>query len=161
MSEGINFSDALGRCVVIIGLPFPNARTAEWKAKLSYIEKEMVERLGNTQVTGEEGRMTEKVSKEEASKRGKKEAQEFYTNTCMRAVNQSIGRAIRHKGDYAAIVLVDGRYKGEGIREKLPAWIKSGMGEGEGSAGADAWGFRGLMAGLGAFFRGKRGVVMR
>lgn len=32
---------------------------------------------------------------------------EYYTNLCMKAVNQSVGRAIRHIGDYATIVLAD------------------------------------------------------
>lgn len=41
----------------------------------------------------------------------------------MRGVNQSIGRAIRHKGDYATIVLLDQRYATDRIRKKLPKWI--------------------------------------
>ena len=36
--------------------------------------------------------------------------QVHYENLCMKAVNQSVGRAIRHRGDYAAILLLDHRY---------------------------------------------------
>merc|ERR1712146_681703 len=48
----------------------------------------------------------------------------YYQSLCMRAVNQSIGRAIRHANDYAAILLVDERYVNDTkIRSLLPAWI--------------------------------------
>lgn len=42
----------------------------------------------------------------------------------MRSVNQAIGRVIRHKNDWASIMLVDDRYIQRRIREKLPGWIK-------------------------------------
>ena len=42
----------------------------------------------------------------------------------MKAVNQSIGRAIRHKADYASIILVDHRYAQRNIINQLPDWIR-------------------------------------
>lgn len=108
LSEGINFSDALGRGVVVVGLPFPNIQSAPWKAKLEYIEQATMERTGKRAD-------------------GKAAARNFYENACMRAVNQSIGRAIRHKGDYASILLLDRRYRTSRIEGKLPGWIRQGI----------------------------------
>lgn len=51
--------------------------------------------------------------------------QEYYENLCMRAVNQSIGRAIRHQNDYAAIILIDERYEKLSVNSKLSDWIRS------------------------------------
>jgi chromosome transmission fidelity protein 1 len=45
----------------------------------------------------------------------------------MRAVNQAIGRAIRHKGDWASILLFDARYAQQRVQTKLPGWIKESL----------------------------------
>lgn len=139
MSEGINFSDRLGRCVMVVGLPYPNIASPDWKAKIEYIESTMHKRLAG-----------EGESETSARAKAKQASRDFYENACMRAVNQSVGRAIRHRGDYAAIVLVDRRFATERIRGKLPGWIRAGM-----QAGSEDKGLGGLMGSLGGFFRSK------
>ena len=117
LSEGINFSDKLGRAVVAVGLPFANSNDAELKAKLLHV--------GQTKC---DVAMKQKDLTEEESKVLRRAAeQDFYTNACMRAVNQCIGRAIRHKNDYAAILLVDSRFATERIESRLPGWIRENM----------------------------------
>lgn len=120
LSEGINFSDALGRGVVVVGLPFPNPHSAEWKSKMQYIQ-----------------------AKSGSGVDGKAAAREFYENACMRAVNQCVGRAIRHKGDYASILMLDRRYGSKRIQDKLPKWIRGSLTEGlsVGDVGARLDGF--------------------
>jgi len=99
MSEGINFSDDLGRCVIMVGLPYPNMYSPELKEKMAYLNKNM------------------------PSHDGKTAGQCHYENLCMKAVNQSIGRAIRHKNDYSSILMLDERYSRDNIRKKIPSWI--------------------------------------
>ncbi|KAF7715094.1 Uncharacterized protein PECH_007655 [Penicillium ucsense] len=113
LSEGINFSDDLGRGVLMIGLPFPNIRSAVWQAKIKYIEEKTHKQHPGTDA--------EKKAKAAAAGR------DFYENACMRAVNQCIGRAIRHVNDYAAIVMIDRRYETPRIQGKLPGWIKGSL----------------------------------
>ncbi|RAL08409.1 DNA helicase [Aspergillus homomorphus CBS 101889] len=136
LSEGINFSDRLGRGVLIIGLPFPNIRSAVWQAKIEYIEqKALCEAVGS------------EASRLSAAKAA---GREYYENACMRAVNQCIGRAIRHRNDYAAIVLMDKRYGRPNINGKLPAWIKQSMMATSVDQPADR-----TIQSLSTFFRGK------
>ncbi|KAF2005797.1 DNA repair helicase [Amniculicola lignicola CBS 123094] len=126
LSEGINFSDRLGRGVVVVGLPFPNPHSAEWKAKMQYIS---IKSTANGQD-------------------GKAAARDFYENACMRAVNQCVGRAIRHRGDYAAILLLDKRYSSQHIQAKLPQWIRGSL--------ANGAGVRDVEKNLDEFFAGKQ-----
>ncbi|OUS45297.1 hypothetical protein BE221DRAFT_77225 [Ostreococcus tauri] len=103
LSEGINFSDDLGRLVVVVGLPYANVADAELRARMDHLD-----------ATGERGR-----------------GRAYYEALCARAVNQSIGRAVRHVGDYAAVLLCDVRWgpfaSTSGKRGKhvqaLPEWI--------------------------------------
>lgn len=43
LSEGLNFSDDLGRCVIVIGLPYPNIKSAELQEKMNYLNNHMVQ----------------------------------------------------------------------------------------------------------------------
>lgn len=42
----------------------------------------------------------------------------------MKAVNQSIGRVIRHVKDYGAVVLLDERYAKSRIYSAVSSWLK-------------------------------------
>lgn len=113
LSEGINFSDRLGRGVIVVGLPFPNIHSAIWKAKIEHIEQNAYEKC-------EIPNADENTRRAHAKSAGR----EFYENACLRTVNQCIGRAIRHQNDYAAIVMLDRRYETKRIQDKLPQWIR-------------------------------------
>lgn len=106
LSEGINFKDHLGRCVIVLGLPFPNAQDPVLMERLAHINHKA------------KSASAQSVDMEAAS------GSDYYENLCMKAVNQSIGRSIRHIGDYATILLVDSRYNKPSIQGKLPEWIR-------------------------------------
>ncbi|KAJ7729680.1 helicase C-terminal domain-containing protein [Mycena maculata] len=109
LSEGLNFADDLARAVVIVGLPFANLGSPELRERMEYV-KQLEEKRGTRRPPGQ-----------------KDAAAELYENMCMNAVNQSIGRAIRHRGDWASLILLDKRYASASIRDKLPKWIGGKM----------------------------------
>ncbi|PIA13365.1 DNA repair helicase [Coemansia reversa NRRL 1564] len=115
LSEGINFSDHLGRAVVMIGVPFPSLASPELNERLSYYES-----------LGSPSEPLNTVKQQQKQQQMGLRARDLYESLCMRAVNQSIGRAIRHRSDYAAIVFLDVRYAEKRLASKLPAWITSG-----------------------------------
>ena len=102
LSEGINFADDLCRCVVVVGLPFADRSDPLLQEKLK-----LVAATGGTSTSS-----------------SKAAASDYYRSLCLRAVNQSVGRAIRHANDWATIVLMDARYPSdEAIARGLPSWL--------------------------------------
>lgn len=99
LSEGINFADGLARCVLMVGLPYANRHDAELCEKMRWFDEQA--KLGRSLISSDD----------------------YYQNLCMKAVNQSIGRAIRHAKDYAVIVLADQRYLKPSVQTKLPSWM--------------------------------------
>jgi chromosome transmission fidelity protein 1 len=145
MSEGINFSDRLGRGVIMVGMPFPNKGSPELQERMRYMDQVQQQEL--LQSTSTSSSSQTPVRPPSSSMR-MTAGSEYYENLCMRAVNQSIGRAIRHQGDYAVIILMDRRYGAPRIRKKLPGWIGSSLEACEQ--------FGPVMSKLSGFFRQKR-----
>lgn len=51
----------------------------------------------------------------------------YYESVCMKAVNQCIGRAVRHQNDYACILLLDRRFTRPKTQQALPKWIQRSL----------------------------------
>ncbi|VDM74535.1 unnamed protein product [Strongylus vulgaris] len=85
VSEGIDFSDADSRAVCIVGIPFPPLMDVRICLKRLYInELAALDRKAQT-------------------------SDEWYVTEGYRAVNQAIGRVIRHVNDFGIVVLLDER----------------------------------------------------
>ncbi|XP_036388440.1 regulator of telomere elongation helicase 1 isoform X1 [Megalops cyprinoides] len=102
-SEGLDFADTYGRGVVITGLPFPPRMDPRVILKMQYLD-EMRKKpsIGAKYLSG----------------------QEWYRQQASRAVNQAIGRVIRHREDYGAIFLCDHRFNSSDARSQLPSWVR-------------------------------------
>ncbi|XP_053694126.1 regulator of telomere elongation helicase 1 homolog [Sabethes cyaneus] len=100
VSEGLDFADMNGRAVIITGLPFPPLKDSRIVLKKKYLEE--VRNRENEIISGDE----------------------WYSLEASRAVNQAIGRVIRHKNDYGAILLCDNRFHNPRQKAQLSAWIQ-------------------------------------
>ncbi|KAF9923549.1 DEAD H (Asp-Glu-Ala-Asp His) box helicase 11 [Linnemannia zychae] len=120
ISEGINFSDRLGRGVIMVGMPFPNKASPELQERMRYMDEIQQQELQSAVLSAPSMTKPTLAARMTAGS-------EYYENLCMRAVNQSIGRAIRHRGDYAVIILMDRRYGAPRIQKKLPGWIGTSL----------------------------------
>lgn len=101
VSEGLDFKDENGRAVIIAGLPFPPYFDPQVVLKKEYLE---TTRTPSNQLQS---------------------GQSWYNMEATRAVNQAIGRVIRHKDDYGAIFLCDQRF--HNYKSGLSKWVQSNI----------------------------------
>ncbi|KAL0973123.1 hypothetical protein UPYG_G00199270 [Umbra pygmaea] len=85
VSEGLDFTDDNARAVVTIGIPFPNIKDLQVELKMKY----------NDQHCRAKGLLS---------------GSRWYEVQAYRALNQALGRCIRHKNDWGALILVDERF---------------------------------------------------
>jgi Fanconi anemia group J protein len=86
ISEGVDFADHQARAVIALGIPFPNFKDKQVELKRAYNDQRRM-RAPNT-LTGSQ----------------------WYDTQAYRALNQALGRCIRHRLDWGALILVDDRF---------------------------------------------------
>ena len=99
-SEGIDFADMHGRAVIITGLPFPPRVDPKVNAKINFLDRQ--KKLVSDSLGGNE----------------------WYIQQSSRAVNQAVGRVIRHKDDFGAVIFMDKRFSFRSNIDELPRWAK-------------------------------------
>lgn len=88
MSEGINFTDGMGRCVIMVGLPYPSPSDPELRERMRYIDSLPLKD------TSMESSRPVGLAGAQALQRCGQRGREYYENLCMKAVNQSIGNQL-------------------------------------------------------------------
>ncbi|KAB1218583.1 hypothetical protein CJ030_MR3G026463 [Morella rubra] len=103
VSEGLDFADHAGRAVVITGMPFATWNDPKVRLKREYLDQE--------------GQSLSQVCKVLTG-------EEWYNQQASRAVNQAVGRVIRHRHDYGAIVFCDERFAYPSRQSQISQWIQ-------------------------------------
>jgi len=88
VSEGLDFADENARAVITVGIPFPSFKDIQVELKRKYNDSH-------------------------AQSRNLLTGAQWYEIQAYRALNQALGRCIRHVNDWGAIVLIDERFTKE------------------------------------------------
>lgn len=101
VSEGLDFSDDNARAVITVGIPFPNVKDLQVELKRQYNDQH-------------------------SKLRGLLPGRQWYEIQAYRALNQALGRCIRHKNDWGALILVDDRFRSNPSRyiSGLSKWVR-------------------------------------
>ena len=100
-SEGINFHDDEARMVICIGMPYPNLSDIKVILKRDYLDQ--------------------KYKMQKKNFNGWK----WYKEEAINAVNQSLGRLIRHKEDYGIMICFGVEFSKRGIQ--FSKWINDNI----------------------------------
>ncbi|GLT52921.1 hypothetical protein SLA2020_262300 [Shorea laevis] len=100
VSEGLDFADHAGRAVIVTGMPFATRTDPKVRLKREFLDQE--------------GRSQSKVLTGE----------DWYNQQALRAVNQAVGRVIRHRHDYGAIIFCDERFAQPYRQSQISLWIQ-------------------------------------
>ncbi|KAL1928650.1 hypothetical protein VTP01DRAFT_2436 [Rhizomucor pusillus] len=101
VSEGIDFTDDYCRAVVALGIPYPNVKDIQVELKRDYNDNRR--KRGDNVLSGAE----------------------WYRIQAFRAINQALGRCIRHKKDWGAVILLESRFTQQNNVNQLSKWVRN------------------------------------
>ncbi|KAJ3224375.1 Fanconi anemia group J protein [Clydaea vesicula] len=101
LSEGIDFSDNLCRAVIVVGIPFPSVKDLQVNQKKSYNDQNV--------------------------HKGVLSGSDWYETQAFRALNQALGRCIRHKEDWGCIFFIDKRFSQQKYLNSISKWVKQNI----------------------------------
>lgn len=119
ISEGIDFANKMSRAVCITGLPFPPAFDPKVKMKREFLDNAKSVANGSVSAVGGFGG-TVRLKAPTLRLSG----HDWYTQQAHRAVNQAIGRVIRNRSDYGAVILMDERFANTSNQAGLSKWLR-------------------------------------
>lgn len=100
VSEGIDFADKAARAVITIGIPYPNFKEITVDLKKGYNDE--IRRKKPQLMSGGD----------------------WYAAQGFRALNQALGRCIRHQRDWGAIIMIDSRLRQNSSLNNISKWLR-------------------------------------
>ncbi|KAF9138078.1 Fanconi anemia group J protein [Mortierella sp. GBA39] len=150
-SEGIDFTDSNCRAVLAVSIPYPGLNDLKIKLKKEYNDQQCQKRRRQPQggPTGQFGGPTPGIFNvnlqalnhstggaeksaahalvafhDSVESRALLSGKRWYEIQAFRAYNQAIGRCIRHRKDWGAMVLLDYRFTIPGTKNSLSRWVR-------------------------------------
>lgn len=99
VSEGLDFIDDNARAVIAVGIPYPALHDQPVVLKKEYNDR-----------NGKERKLLN--------------GNQWYEAQAFRAMNQALGRCIRHRHDWGAVILLDHRFTQHRTISNLSKWIR-------------------------------------
>ena len=97
VSEGLDFADENARAVINIGIPYPAFKDPKVTLKKEYNDRNRDSLLPGNQ---------------------------WYETQAFRALNQALGRCIRHRHDWGAVIFLEQRFTLPRNVQKLSKWVR-------------------------------------
>lgn len=116
ISEGVDFADQYARVVLSVGIPYPHAKDPQVMLKKEYNDIQ-------ARTTGAAGVVSGAA---------------WYGLQAFRALNQALGRCVRHRADYGAILIVDDRFRQARNLRGVSRWIQAQVQRGPGPVDTSA-----------------------
>uniref|UniRef100_A0A5S6QV11 DNA 5'-3' helicase n=1 Tax=Trichuris muris TaxID=70415 RepID=A0A5S6QV11_TRIMR len=108
VAEGIDFADRQARAVVTVGIPYPNVKDLRIALKRQYNDS----RLNDSRKIGKASFIS---------------GSQWFEVQAYRALNQALGRCLRHRNDWGALIMLDARSCQQQFRSGLSKWIRSNL----------------------------------